>query len=90
MHAGNFATLRETVAFYTGGRGHAVPDGEALNIHWHIWDPMLSDSELDRLVDFLNALTDTSFMPEIPKALPSQLPPGRALPAQISEGVSQR
>jgi cytochrome c peroxidase len=73
-HAGQFATLRETVAFYTGGRGHAVPRGEHLRIHWHIWEPRLSDQELDRLVDFLGALTDESFRPAIPAVVPSGLP----------------
>lgn len=74
MHSGAFETLREAVAFYTGGRGHAVPEGEELNIHWHIWEPDLTDHELDRLVDFLGALTDESFMPAIPERLPSGLP----------------
>ena len=78
MHAGNFPSLRETAAFYTGGRGHAVPEGEDLKLHWHIWDPQLSDSELDRLVDFLHTLTDQAFLPEIPAAVPSGLPVGRA------------
>ena len=73
-HAGQFATLRETVAFYTGGRGHAVPLGEQLRIHWHIWEPKLSDYELDRLVDFLGALTDESFRPATPPVVPSGLP----------------
>lgn len=71
MHSGRFETLRETVAFYTGGRGHAVPENEDLILHWHIWDPQLTDYELDRLVDFLNTLTDESFMPKQPKVLPS-------------------
>ncbi|MFV8818616.1 cytochrome-c peroxidase [Haliea sp. E17] len=75
MHAGNFATLRAAVAFYNGGRGHAVPAGEQLNIHWHIWNPRLSDEEVDRLVDFLGALSDQSFMPQVPAQLPSGLPP---------------
>lgn len=74
MHSGRFETLREAVAFYTGGRGHAVPEGENLSIHWHIWEPQLSDEELDRLVDFLGALSDESYMPAIPKQLPSGLP----------------
>ena len=78
QHAGNFKTLREAVAFYTGGRGHAVPEDEQLMIHWHIWNPELSDKELDRLVDFLGALTDEGFMPEIPDKVPSGLTPGRA------------
>jgi len=75
-HAGQFGTLRETVQFYTGGRGHAVPAGEKLRIHWHIWEPKLSDQELDRVVDFLGTLTDESFRPEAPAVLPS----GLALP----------
>lgn len=75
MHSGNFASLRETVEFYTKGRGHAVPENEDLIIHWHIWDPQLSDYELDRLVDFLKTLTDETFTPQIPKSLPSGLEP---------------
>ena len=74
MHSGRFETLRETVAFYTGGRGHAVPEGEELSIHWHIWEPQLTEEELDRLVDFLAALDDESYMPETPDRLPSGLP----------------
>ena len=73
MHSGKFATLRETVQFYTDGRGHAVPKDEHLLIHWHIWEPQLSDYELDRLVDFLKTLTDESFMPKIPEKVPSGL-----------------
>ena len=71
MHSGRFKTLRETVEFYTKGRGHAVPEGENLYLHWHIWEPELSDTELDRLVDFLQTLTDESFMPKRPDRLPS-------------------
>jgi len=73
MHSGRFTTLREAVSFYTGGRGHAVPEGEELKIHWHIWEPNLTDAELDRLVDFLKTLTDESFKPETPQRLPSGL-----------------
>lgn len=75
MHSGRFENLRETVQFYTDGRGHAVPDNEQLILHWHIWDPHLSDNELDRLVDFLKTLTDESFKPIVPKVLPSGLKP---------------
>ncbi len=75
MHSGNFRTLRETVEFYTKGRGHAVPEEEDLIIHWHIWEPQLSDYELDRLVDFLKTLTDETFTPKIPETLPSGLKP---------------
>lgn len=73
MHSGRFKTLRETVQFYTDGRGHAVPEGENLLLHWHIWEPNLTDYELDRLVDFLKTLTDESFKPKVPEALPSGL-----------------
>lgn len=73
MHSGRFKTLRETVQFYTDGRGHAVPEGENLLLHWHIWEPNLTDYELDRLVDFLKTLTDETFKPKVPEALPSGL-----------------
>ncbi|WP_420321413.1 cytochrome-c peroxidase [Flagellimonas sp.] len=73
MHSGRFKTLRETAAFYTGGRGHTVPEDENLILHWHIWDPQLTDYELDRLVDFLNTLTDESFMPKRPDVLPGTI-----------------
>jgi cytochrome c peroxidase len=86
MHSGRFATLREAVAFYTGGRGHAVPEGESLKIHWHIWEPDLSENELDRLVDFLRTLTDESFKPETPARLPSGLLPAHDRPA--STGIT--
>lgn len=86
MHSGRFETLREAVKFYTGGRGHAVPKGEWLNLHWHIWDPDLKDSELDRLVDFLGTLIDESFLPKVPTSVPSGLPVGgkKAKPDQHS------
>ncbi len=57
-----------------------MPPGEHLHLHWHIWEPKLSDQELDRLVDFIGALTDQSFLPAIPPALPSGLP----LPAELN------
>ncbi len=72
-HSGRFASLKETVRFYTLGRGHAVPKTEKLTIHWHIWEPKLSERELDRLVDFLGTLTDESFKPARPAILPSGL-----------------
>jgi len=75
MHSGRFATLRETVAFYTGGRGHAIPPGVQMTPHWHIWDPNLGDEELDRLVDFLQTLSDETFKPEVPREVPSGLVP---------------
>ncbi len=88
MHSGRFPTLREAAAFYTGGRGHAVPEGETLKIHWHIWEPGLTDRELDRLVDFLQTLTDESFKPREPAQLPSGLPPVHNGPARVGITVS--
>lgn len=71
MHSGRFPTLKEAAEFYNGGRGHAVPEGEDLMIHWHIWEPKLADHEIDRLVDFMKTLTDESFKPREPAQLPS-------------------
>ncbi len=75
MHSGRFETLRETVEFYTQGRGHAVPEGENIYLHWHIWEPELSAAELDSLVDFLHTLTDEGYKPQVPRAVPSGMPP---------------
>ncbi len=75
MHSGRFETLRDTVEFYNGGRGHAVPEDVEMQLHWHIWDPKLADHELDLIVAFLKTLTDESFMPQIPERVPSGLNP---------------
>lgn len=75
MHSGTFDDLRAVAGFYNGGRGHAVPPGVALHLHWHISSPNLTDYELDRLVDFLGTLTDDSLKPETPAQLPSGLAP---------------
>jgi cytochrome c peroxidase len=76
MHRGQKATLEDAARFYTGGRGHEVPEGESLMIHWHIWEPRLTDREITLLATFMGALTDEAFMPEIPTAVPSGLPVG--------------
>lgn len=75
MHSGRFDNLRDTVEFYTKGRGHAVPEGVEMQLHWHIWEPNLADHELDLLVTFLKTLTDESFKPVIPTRVPSGLTP---------------
>ncbi|MEH6590407.1 MAG: cytochrome c peroxidase [Halioglobus sp.] len=90
MHSGRFATMREAAAFYTGGRGHAVPEGEELKIHWHIWEPNLAEHELDRLVDFLKTLTDESFKPTEPTILPSGMQPVHNEQVRLSENSTQR
>jgi len=75
MHSGLFDNLHDVAVFYNGGRGHAVPKGVDLHLHWHITSPDLTDYELDRLVDFLGTLTDESLMPQVPQAVPSGLAP---------------
>lgn len=75
MHRGNFKTMQEAVSFYNKGRGHAVPEDENLYLHWHIWEPNLSDREIEQIVAFLGTLTDESLMPSIPDAVPSGLDP---------------
>ena len=82
MHRGQKATLEDAARFYTGGRGHEVPEGESLMIHWHIWEPRLTDREITLLATFLGALTDEAFMPEIPTVVPSGLPVGGVAQAQ--------
>lgn len=75
MHAGNFAKLRDAVEFYNLGRGHAVPEDENLQIHWHIWEPNLNEEEINLIVKFLGTLDDRSLSPVVPAELPSDLPP---------------
>ena len=84
MHSGKFSRLRDAVEFYNKGRGHAVPENEQLQLHWHIWEPNLRDEEIDRLVDFLGALTDESLLPRVPQVLPSGLTPISAGPLSVS------
>jgi cytochrome c peroxidase len=75
MHSGLFDSLHDVAVFYNGGRGHAVPKGVDLHLHWHITSPNLTDYEVDRLVDFLGTLTDESLKPQVPTTLPSGLVP---------------
>ena len=75
MHSGLFDNLRDTAGFYNKGRGHAIPEGVDLQLHWHISSPDLTDYELDRVVDFLQTLTDESLTPQTPERVPSGLTP---------------
>lgn len=83
MHSGGMNDLREAVEFYSLGRGHAVPEGVEMQLHWHIWEPDLTDEEIDRIVDFLGALTDEKFKPRIPSQVPSGLAPVGLLPEAL-------
>jgi cytochrome c peroxidase len=89
-HSGRFSSLRDTTEFYNLGRGHAVPKGEKLTLHWHIWEPRLSAREIDRLVDFLGALTDESFKPETPRILPSAVKPANSNIKRTASSTSPR
>lgn len=75
MHSGKFENLFDSIEFYTKGRGHAVPKDQTLYLHWHIWEPDLSEAEIESIIDFLGALNDESLMPTIPTKVPSGLSP---------------
>ena len=75
MHSGAFTSLQQTVEFYNKGRGNAVPKGEHLYLHWHISSPNLTQTEVARLVDFMQTLTDETFLPQVPRQVPSGLTP---------------
>lgn len=74
MHRGQKPSLEDAARFYTGGRGHEVPEDESLMIHWHIWEPRLTEAEITSLAAFMRTLTDEAFMPETPGVVPSGLP----------------
>jgi cytochrome c peroxidase len=91
MHSGAFETLFDAAEFYTLGRAHAVPEAEKARtiLHWHIWEPQLTDTEIQRLVDFLGTLTDERFKPEIPDRVPSGLTPVGRMPAALDTRLGQ-
>lgn len=91
MHSGTFESLRDATEFYTLGRGHALPDEEKqrMILHWHIWEPDLSGTELDLLVAFLGTLTDETFRPDMPATVPSGLPPVGKLPAILENPATR-
>jgi cytochrome c peroxidase len=85
-HSGAFADLRSVVDFYNKGRGNSAPKNLRLYLHWHISDPKLSDVEVDRIVDFLDTLTDETFLPQTPARVPS----GIVLSSKAAEALSTR
>lgn len=89
-HNGAFDNLHEMVKFYSQGRGHAVPKNEKLLLHWHIWEPNLSDKEIDQVVAFLHTLNDSSFSPEIPRQVPSGLAVTLALTPQRVTQITEK
>lgn len=76
FQAGQFATLAEVMDFYNAPRGHALPASVGVELHWHIHmqKAELSAGDVADVLEFLNALTDTSMAPQIPTAVPSGLP----------------
>ena len=90
MHSGLFDNLRDAADFYNKGRGHAVPEGMNLQLHWHISSPDLTDYEVDRLVDFMRTLTDESLKPRVPERVPSGLTPlARGASSQLTKTTFQ-
>ena len=76
MHAGQFASLEDAVAFYNDKPGHLAPPGEDLKLDWRmiLKRPVLSRGDIEDVVAFLGALTDESLLPPVPISLPSGLP----------------
>ena len=75
MHSGGHLDLREAVEFYNKRRGHAVPEGEQVLLHWHIYltGPIVSDADIDAVTSFLAAFSDESLLPDVPIRVPSGL-----------------
>ena len=63
-----------------------MPKGMNLYLHWHISDPKLTDAEVDRIVEFLGALTDETFLPRTPARVPS----GLVFSSKEAEALSTR
>lgn len=78
FNGGQFKSLEDVLRFYNDTRGHALPAGVALEIHWHIAmpRPLLGEDDVAALAAFLRTLTDESLLPARPAAVPSGLPVG--------------
>jgi cytochrome c peroxidase len=92
MHNGSFDNLKTAAEFYTKGRGHALTDAQRKTtvLHWHIWEPKLTEQELDALVTFMQTLTDEQFTPAIPAQVPSGLTPVGQLPPALTNTLAQQ
>ncbi len=69
MHNGEFETLEDVIRFYTNGAGWDNPNLDPRTK----WIDTI-ESEVDDVIAFLHALTDTSKQPETPETVPSGLP----------------
>lgn len=76
FQAGQLATLEDVVSFYNRPRGHAVPPGITVELHWHVHmlRSQLTPEDAADLVAFLRTLEDDALLPEVPAAVPSGLP----------------
>ena len=93
MHNGAFETLEEVIEFYGDGGGRGEPEPiEGIDDKIGTFD--ISEAETADLVTFLEALTDTSLLPEAPTRVPSGLPvlPVKSKPMEVPEPtvVAQR
>lgn len=77
QHAGQVKGLFDAVDFYNKPRGHALSAAERSKqkIHWHVhmMTTKLSKDDVDSIVTFLGALSDTTSMPVRPPVLPSTM-----------------
>jgi cytochrome c peroxidase len=73
MHNGSLATLEEVVKFYSEGGGRREAD-PVPGIDDKVRKFDMTAEEIADLVAFMEALTDTSLLPEAPEAVPSGLP----------------
>jgi cytochrome c peroxidase len=90
MHNGVLATLEDVLRFYDAGRSEnpnvlgrnrgrnapPLPPGTARLDNQFVGVDNMSDQEMQDIIAFLKALTDTQFERTVPTRVPSGLPPG--------------
>lgn len=76
MHSGSFKTLDQVMLFYEDLAGGKIenPKVEIYQMDTLINDLNVKFKDIDRIVEFLNALNDDSFDKTIPDKVPSGLP----------------